>query len=87
MYGGFVVQKTGRISDRNCACFVPRQQIDVEVPIHCEAEIVYERVSAFNFSPPSAEILGGSLRIVIEIPHDAADRKLHGEKGICTLLR
>lgn len=62
------------VSDRNRPCLVPGQRIEVEVPIHGEADLMYARASTFNFSPPRAEIRGGSLRIVIEIPHDAADR-------------
>lgn len=67
------------ISDRNRPCLVPGQRIEVEVPIQGETELMYARASTSNFSPPRAGISGGSLRIVIEIPHDDADRNPRGE--------
>lgn len=67
------------VSDRNRPCLIPGQRIEVEVPIQGETELLYARASTYNFSPPRAEIRGGSLRIVIEVPHDAADRNIRGE--------
>lgn len=67
------------VRDRSRPCLVPGQRIEVEVPIQGETELMYARASTFNFSPPRAAIRGGSLRITIEIPHDAADRDLRGE--------
>ncbi|MDO9067166.1 MAG: hypothetical protein Q7W05_01765, partial [Deltaproteobacteria bacterium] len=53
------------VSDRNRPCLIPGQRIEVEVPIQGETELLYARASTYNFSPPRAEIRGGSLRIVI----------------------
>jgi len=67
------------VSDRSRPCLVPGQRIDVEVPIDGDAELMYARASTFNFSPPRATVRGGSLFLVIEIPHDSGDRNLRGE--------
>lgn len=67
------------VSDRSRPCLVPGQRIDVEVPIDGDSELMYARASTFNFSPPRATVRGGSLFLMIEIPHDSGDRNLRGE--------
>ncbi len=58
------------ISGTSRPFYIPGQQIDIEIPFNGEGDLFKARASTYTSAPPRGQIVGQSLVLSFEVPHD-----------------